>query len=165
MKYHLGKNGPAPCRAQEGNCPLGSSDDHFADQGEATEVYDRRLKAEFEPDAMIDMDSGTVVGTDVVLVEHPGDDAMNDIYDSDTEAISYAQEQGVSLDSERDPDKRYVAIDLDSGTVLSTNLAQVNLPEDPEEFEDVHSSDNAAYQYANKYGFRVSQDSYPLHAV
>lgn len=165
-KYHISKSGePAVCRASVRPCPIGGESDHFKSKEEAAEVQDVRLRSEFSPDAMIDMDSGTVLGTDVVVVEHPGEDAVQDLYDSDSEAISYAREQGVSLDAERDPDKRYVAIDLHSGTVVSTNLAQVSLPEDQDAYEEIHSSDNAAYEYAKRYGYRTSQESAPLHAV
>lgn len=47
---------------------------------------------------LIDMDSGTVVGTNVVLVERPTDDALAEsILDSDMEALNYGHQHGYRL--------------------------------------------------------------------
>lgn len=35
-KFHINKHGvPAPCRAKEGNCPLGGEESHFKSQEDA----------------------------------------------------------------------------------------------------------------------------------
>lgn len=41
-KFHINKHGiPAPCKAKQGNCPLGGDDQHFSTREEAQEVADR----------------------------------------------------------------------------------------------------------------------------
>lgn len=41
-KYHINKHGvPGPCKAKEGNCPLGGSDSHFSSREEAQEYADK----------------------------------------------------------------------------------------------------------------------------
>ena len=46
----------------------------------------------------------------------------------------------------------YVVIDLDSGTVVGTNLVAVPWPKDEELQEEILSSDSAAYRYAHDFG-------------
>ena len=46
----------------------------------------------------------------------------------------------------------YVVIDLDTGTVLGTNLVAVQWPKDEELQEEILSSDSAAYKYAEEHG-------------
>jgi len=48
--------------------------------------------------AVIDMDTGTVIGTRVVLVPFPDDEDWRDIItSSDSEAIAYAEGSGIPL--------------------------------------------------------------------
>lgn len=49
----------------------------------------------------------------------------------------------------------YVVIDLDTGTVLGTNLVVVSFPEDEEEREILLSSDSAAFNYGTQYGVPI----------
>lgn len=46
---------------------------------------------------VIDMDSGTVLGTNLVLVQVPDEDTLEEILNSDSEAFDYGQEHGVPL--------------------------------------------------------------------
>ena len=47
-KYHINKHGvPAPCRAKEGNCPLGGDESHFNSKEEAQEYADKQNESEF----------------------------------------------------------------------------------------------------------------------
>jgi hypothetical protein len=46
----------------------------------------------------------------------------------------------------------YAVIDLDTGTVLGTNVALVKVTEDAEEWESLLSSDHAAVDYAYRQG-------------
>ena len=42
-KYHVKKDGtPGVCHAQEGNCPLGDSSQHFSSKEEAQEYADKK---------------------------------------------------------------------------------------------------------------------------
>jgi hypothetical protein len=44
-KFHINKNGvPAPCHAQQGNCPLGGADQHFSTKEEAQAFADKENK-------------------------------------------------------------------------------------------------------------------------
>lgn len=46
-KYHINKHGvPAICRAQEGNCPIGSANQHFSTREEAREHADAEAEKE-----------------------------------------------------------------------------------------------------------------------
>lgn len=46
-KYHVGKDGEAkPCRAAEGNCPLGSESPHFGSKADAQDFIEGELKKE-----------------------------------------------------------------------------------------------------------------------
>ena len=41
-KYHVKKDGtPGLCKAQEGNCPLGDSSQHFSSKSEAQDYVDK----------------------------------------------------------------------------------------------------------------------------
>lgn len=46
-KYHIGKNGPAACRASVKPCPLGGEEVHFADKASATKAYEASLASEY----------------------------------------------------------------------------------------------------------------------
>ncbi len=46
----------------------------------------------------------------------------------------------------------YFVIDLDTGTVLGTNLVLVKAPEDEETMEEITSSDSAAWDYGTQNG-------------
>src|SRR5690606_14313810 len=48
--------------------------------------------------------------------------------------------------------KQYAVIDLDTGTVLGTNLRLVEMPLDPADQEEILSSDSAAHDYAQEFG-------------
>lgn len=43
-KYHLGKNGPSPCKAKK-RCPLGGPSEHFKTQTEASQAYEKRMNS------------------------------------------------------------------------------------------------------------------------
>lgn len=47
-RFHNGKNGPAPCRATKGKCPLGGesgSDNHYDTKEEAQKAYETQMSA------------------------------------------------------------------------------------------------------------------------
>lgn len=47
-KWHINKHGvPAPCRAKEGNCPLGGDESHFSTKTEAQTYADKEMESEF----------------------------------------------------------------------------------------------------------------------
>lgn len=46
----------------------------------------------------------------------------------------------------------YAVIDLDSGTVLGTNVVLVRIPEDEQTWEDVTSNDSEAWEYGQEHG-------------
>lgn len=46
-KYHIGKSGPAACRASVKACPLGGEEVHFADKATATKAYEASLASEY----------------------------------------------------------------------------------------------------------------------
>lgn len=47
-KFHINKHGvPAPCKAKEGNCPLGGVDTHFDTQKEAQAYIDNKSAEEY----------------------------------------------------------------------------------------------------------------------
>lgn len=46
----------------------------------------------------------------------------------------------------------YFVIDLDTGTVLGTNLVLVKTPEDEETMEEITNSDSAAWEYGTQNG-------------
>lgn len=54
--------------------------------------------------------------------------------------------------------KKWAVIDLDTGTVLGTNLALVELPEDEERVESILSSDSEAFAYAAEHGIPLRAD-------
>lgn len=43
QKFHLGKNGPAPCRAIKRACPVGGEEVHFNDRDAAQEAYEKSM--------------------------------------------------------------------------------------------------------------------------
>lgn len=45
IAYHIGKNGPAPCRAKVGKCPLGGK--HFPSMDEAQGKYEQDLQKQY----------------------------------------------------------------------------------------------------------------------
>ena len=49
----------------------------------------------------------------------------------------------------------YVVIDLDSGTVLGTNLVLVSFPEDEQEREELLNSDTTAFNYGIEKGVPI----------
>lgn len=54
--------------------------------------------------------------------------------------------------------KKWAVIDLDTGTVLGTNLALVELPEDEEQVESILSSDAEAFAYAAEHGIPLQAE-------
>ncbi len=52
----------------------------------------------------------------------------------------------------------YAVIDLDSGTILGTNVVLVRLPEDEELMEEISSSDSAAWDYATENGIALTAE-------
>lgn len=44
MKYHLGRSGPAPCKATKIACPLGGEEVHFSSKQEAEKAYEHKMK-------------------------------------------------------------------------------------------------------------------------
>lgn len=47
-KWHINKHGvPAPCKAKEGNCPLGGDESHFSTKIEAQTHADKEMEKEF----------------------------------------------------------------------------------------------------------------------
>lgn len=44
----------------------------------------------------------------------------------------------------------YAVIDLDSGTVLGTNVVLVRIPQDEAEWEDIISNDSNAWEYGTE---------------
>lgn len=47
-KFHINKNGvPAPCKAKEGNCPLGGSESHFTTKEEAQVFLDKQAREKY----------------------------------------------------------------------------------------------------------------------
>ena len=52
----------------------------------------------------------------------------------------------------------YMVIDMDTGTVLGTNLVIVPVPASEEEIETVSSSDSAAFDYGETYGIPLLVD-------
>lgn len=52
MKSHIGPNGPGRCTATVQSCPYGGEDNHFSTIVEAREVYETRLKAAYEEQAV-----------------------------------------------------------------------------------------------------------------
>lgn len=44
-KFHVGKNGPAPCRASKRACPVGGEEVHFNDREAAQEAYEKSMEA------------------------------------------------------------------------------------------------------------------------
>lgn len=49
----------------------------------------------------------------------------------------------------------YAVIDLDTGTVLGTNVVLVPMPASEEESEEILSSDSAAESYARQHGIAL----------
>ena len=45
-KYHIGKNGPAVCRATVRDCPIGGEEVHFTNKTEAQTAYEKNLSKE-----------------------------------------------------------------------------------------------------------------------
>ena len=45
-KHHIGKNGPGPCNAKKGPCPLGADVPHFETKEAAEEFYQKALQEE-----------------------------------------------------------------------------------------------------------------------
>ena len=43
-RFHLSENGPAPCEAKPGNCPIGG--DHFDNENSAIEAYEKKVEKE-----------------------------------------------------------------------------------------------------------------------
>lgn len=47
-RWHINKHGtPAPCKAKEGNCPLGGNESHFSTKEEAQSFSDKQMESEF----------------------------------------------------------------------------------------------------------------------
>lgn len=53
----------------------------------------------------------------------------------------------------------YAVIDMDTGTVLGTNLRLVRMPQNEAISEEVLSSDSAAHDYAREHGVSLYFDS------
>ena len=49
-------------------------------------------------------------------------------------------------------DDEYMVIDMDTGTVLGTNLVLVRVPDDEGLMEEISASGSAAWDYAAEYG-------------
>lgn len=68
---------------------------------------------------VIDKDTGTVLGTRLVLVPTPDEDREQEILDSDHEAMCYAEKHGIPLFVEPDYDYLdWVAINAQNGNLL-----------------------------------------------
>lgn len=52
----------------------------------------------------------------------------------------------------------YAVIDLDSGTVLGTNVMLVRVPQDEAEWEEIISNDSVAFDYAQKNGIALTAE-------
>ena len=52
--------------------------------------------------------------------------------------------------------EEFAVIDLDTGTVLGTNLVLVRIPEDETLQEDILSNDSIAWEYANENGIALT---------
>lgn len=50
----------------------------------------------------------------------------------------------------------YAVIDLDSGTVLGTNVVLVRIPQDEDEWERITSSDSEAWEYGTENGIALT---------
>lgn len=50
------------------------------------------------------------------------------------------------------PDRGIMVIDMDTGTVLGTNLRVCLVPETEDQMEEISSSDSAAWDYADSNG-------------
>lgn len=64
-----------------------------------------------------------------------------------------AQKNVISLNNDE-----YAIIDLDSGTVLGTNIVLVRVPDDEQEWENITSNDNEAWTYGTENGIPVTVD-------
>ena len=56
------------------------------------------------------------------------------------------------------PAHEYAVIDLDTGTVLGTNLVLVKYPETEEEQDMILSSDSAAWDYGREHGIDLTAE-------
>lgn len=54
--------------------------------------------------------------------------------------------------------RRFAVVDMDTGTVLGTNVCLVPWPTDPHEADEVLSSDSACFDYATEYGIPLYAD-------
>ena len=54
--------------------------------------------------------------------------------------------------------RKFAVIDMDSGTVLGTNVCLVPWPEDEGKLESLLNSDAEAFDYATEYGIPVYAD-------
>ena len=85
-KYHVKKDGtPGLCKAQEGNCPLGDSSQHFSSKAEAQEyadkkneiaarnkeIYDNLNKDDFRDTQLDSIESGMEKGLDISKFADP----------------------------------------------------------------------------------------------
>lgn len=190
-KYH---DSGTVCKAGIRACPLGVSDDNHI-QASSPKDFEERLAAKYSssfdrvysgldeeslgdldmsiPDrtdpvlgmniqdlnnddyAVVDMDSGTVVGTNLVYVPVPSDpDLIEEIYSSDNAAYDYAIENGKSIViSEHDSvtnmsNDDYMVIDKDTGIILGTNIVLVEYPKDEDVREELLSNDSFVFDYA-----------------
>ena len=57
-KFHVGKNGPAPCRAKKRTCPLGGEEVHFSSKEKAQEAYEKNMSEAHAPLAPKTLDNG-----------------------------------------------------------------------------------------------------------
>lgn len=116
------------CNAHKRACPLGiSEDDHI--EASSLEDFQGQLALKYSSSFDTEPFSGD------------GDSAM---------AARTAPVLGKYIEDLNNDD--YVVVDLDSGTVIGTNIVYVPVPSDPDLIEEIYSSDDAAYDYAVDHG-------------
>lgn len=98
---------------------------------------------------IIDLDTGTIVGTNLVIVKNPDDDTMEEISSTDSLAIQYGNEYGVALDlpvSTYLTPPKYTEVIIDHRTIrftLADYKSQHNFALNV--YEDITNSDGSTY--------------------
>ena len=54
--------------------------------------------------------------------------------------------------------RNFAVVDMDTGTILGTNVCLVPWPTDPFEADEILSSDSTAFAYATEYGVPLYTD-------
>lgn len=146
-KFHINKHGvPVPCKAKEGNCPLGGQETHFSSQEEAQAYIDKKCEQEHGllPDVEVQQTPEQKIAFDKKLNE----------FEEKMSAISYSAEDCSPETSDHSLDsvvENYFLAVVENHPCDEADLSKYehDWVEELEDNKDAYERDDDYYDYEN----------------